>query len=66
MSFPADKHIVIVGAGYGGAILGMELLKGDANFTIINPSDCFHHNIGAVRAVIDPGLCWDGTLVNKF
>lgn len=54
VSFPADKHIVIVGAGYGGAILGMELLKGDANFTIINPSDCFHHNIGAVRAVIDP------------
>ena len=52
---PADQHIVIVGAGYGGASLGLELLKHKANFTIISPRDCFHHNIGSLRAPVQPG-----------
>ena len=54
-TLPADQHIVIVGAGYGGITLGTELLKHKANFTIISPRDCFHHNVGALRASVQPG-----------
>ena len=54
-TLPADQHIVIVGAGYGGVALGLELLKHKANFTIISPRDCFHHNVGSLRASVQPG-----------
>lgn len=54
-TLPKDKRIVIVGAGYGGALLGGVLLKMHANMTIIDVKDSFYHNIGAVRAVTEPG-----------
>ena len=54
-SIPADKHVVVVGAGYGGTGLALQLLKAKANFTLVSPGDSFHHNIGAVRAVCVPG-----------
>lgn len=54
-SIPQDKHIVIVGAGYGGIKLGMALLKQNANFTIVDMKDAFHHNVASVRAVVEPG-----------
>ena len=55
-ALPEDKHIVIVGAGYGGISVANQLMKHPgANFTIINPTDCFHHNVGALRAVVQPG-----------
>lgn len=54
-AIPQDKHIVIVGAGYGGIKLGMDLLKQDANFTIVDMKDAFHHNVASVRAVVEPG-----------
>ena len=54
-TLPADQHIVIVGAGYDGVVLGLELLNHKANFTIISPRDCFHHNVGSLRASVNPG-----------
>ena len=58
---PADQHIVIVGAGYGGIVLGLELLKHKANFAIISPRDCFHHNVGSLRASVKPGYVFNET-----
>jgi len=55
-SFPADKKIVIVGAGYGGAELGLNLVKSKANFTIIDPRDALHNNMASSRALIVPGF----------
>ncbi len=55
-ALPEDKHIVIIGAGYGGISLANQLMKHPgANFTIINPRDSFHHNVGGLRAVVQPG-----------
>ena len=54
-TLPADQHIVIVGAGYGGIVLGNLLLKHKVNFTIISARDCFHHNVGSLRASVQPG-----------
>lgn len=50
MEFPADKKIVIVGAGYGGCEVGFDLLKKGANFIIIDTRDAMHNNLGAARA----------------
>ena len=55
LSYPVDKKIVIVGAGYGGTFIGVELLKRKANFTIINTKDDFYHFIGSVRATSEAG-----------
>ncbi len=54
-SFPVNKRVVVVGAGYGGARLGQNLLKEKANFVIIDTRDALHHNMAAVRAVAIPG-----------
>ena len=55
-SIPQDKHIVIVGCGYGGMDLANQLLKRNANFTVIDNKDFFHHNVASVRAISEPGL----------
>ena len=49
------KHVVIVGGGYGGMELASELLKSGIPFTLIDPKEYFHHNVGALRAVVDEG-----------
>lgn len=51
----ARPKIVIIGAGYGGCDLGLALLRLGADLTIIDVKDYFYHNIGAVRAVVEPG-----------
>lgn len=54
-SLPSDKKIVIVGAGYAGSNLGLELMKAGANFTIVDAKDYHYHNVGGVRAVVEKG-----------
>jgi len=52
-SIPADKHIVIIGGGYGGKDLAMALIKMNVKVTVIDPKDFFHHNVASVRAFVD-------------
>ncbi len=47
--------MVVIGAGYGGLGVALKLLKQQANYTLINPRDCMHHNLAALRAAIEPG-----------
>ncbi|XP_072033668.1 ferroptosis suppressor protein 1-like [Amphiura filiformis] len=50
----ATKHVVIVGGGYAGIALANGL-KGKCQFTLIDPKECFHHNLGALRACVEKG-----------
>ncbi len=44
------KCIVIVGGGHGGAALA-RALEGATDVLLIEPRDCFVHNVAALRAV---------------
>jgi len=46
------KHIVIIGGGYGGMELAAELQNLGIPFTLIDPKEFFHHNVGALRATV--------------
>jgi NADH dehydrogenase FAD-containing subunit len=48
-----DKHIVIIGAGYGGLKLCACLMEMKAHFTVIDSKDYFHHNVASVRTFVD-------------
>ena len=50
------KHVAIIGGGYGGIALASELKKYKIPFTLIDPKDCFHHNVAACRASVFPGM----------
>ena len=50
-----NRHVVIIGGGYAGMELGVFLLKWKIPFTIIDLKEYFHHIVGGLRAVIDPG-----------
>ena len=50
-----EKHVVIIGGGYGGIALASTLQKNQIPFTLIDPKDCFHHNVAACRAGVFPG-----------
>lgn len=47
-----DVHVVIVGGGYGGITLALKL-RSICKYTLIDPKDCFFHNIGALRACVE-------------
>ena len=49
------RHVVIIGGGYGGVELASLLKKWKIPFTLIDPKEYFHHNVGALRAVVDEG-----------
>ena len=48
-----QRHVVIIGGGYGGMELASLLMKWSVPFTLIDPKEYFHHNVGALRAVVD-------------
>ena len=54
-SLSAERHAVVVGAGYGGTQVALALKKCGIPFTVINSRDCMHHNIASLRAAIEPG-----------
>ena len=54
-SFPEEKKVVVVGGGYGGMSLAVGLKRYRANYMLIDSRDAFHHNVAAVRAVVEPG-----------
>ena len=53
-SVPKDKKVVIIGGGYAGSSLALKLLNAGADVTLIDPKSYFYHNIGTVRAAVDP------------
>ena len=53
-SLSVERHVVVVGAGYGGTQLAFALKKYGIPFTIINSRDSMHHNIASLRAAIEP------------
>ena len=50
-----EKHVVIIGGGYGGIALASTLQKNQISFTLIDSKDCFHHNVASCRAGVFPG-----------
>ena len=54
-SLTKDRHVVIIGGGYGGIELATLLQKWKVPFTLIDSKEYFHHNVGALRAVVDQG-----------
>jgi NADH dehydrogenase FAD-containing subunit len=45
--------VVVVGGGYGG-IQVAKLLDAAADVVLVEPRDGFHHNVAALRALVDP------------
>ena len=54
-SLSVQKHVVVVGGGYGGSVAAMALNKARIPFTLINSRDCMHHNLAGLGAAIQPG-----------
>ena len=57
-SSSAPKHgcqVVIVGGGYGGVQLAVQL-DSYCKVVLIDPKDAFHHNVGALRAIVEPAF----------
>lgn len=48
-------HVVVIGGGYGGTACALALKKHGIPFTLIEPKEYFHHNVGALRAAVDKG-----------
>lgn len=57
-SSSAPKHacqVVIVGGGYGGIQLAVQL-DSYCKVILVDPKDAFHHNVGALRAIVEPAF----------
>ncbi|XP_033103863.1 apoptosis-inducing factor 2-like [Anneissia japonica] len=50
-----SKRVVVVGGGYGGATFA-QMVKGKCQLTVIDPKEGLHHNMGALRACVEPGF----------
>lgn len=48
-------QVVIVGGGYGGIQLAVQL-DSYCKVILIDPKDAFHHNVGALRAIVEPAF----------
>jgi NADH dehydrogenase FAD-containing subunit len=45
--------IAVIGGGYGGTRVA-KALDDDADVVLIEPKDAFHHNVAALRGLVDP------------
>ena len=45
--------VVVIGGGYGGVNVA-KALDADVDVVLVEPKDAFVHNIGALRALVDP------------
>ena len=48
-------RVVVIGGGYGGVALA-RALDADVEVVLIEPKDTFVHNIGALRALVEPAF----------
>jgi NADH dehydrogenase FAD-containing subunit len=53
MSEGTTPTVVIVGGGYGGISVA-KALDEFVNVVLVEPKDAFHHNVAALRALVDP------------
>jgi len=54
--FQDDMHVVIVGGGYGGALLAVLLKKKNfCKVTLIDPKNCMVHCIASLRSCVEKG-----------
>ncbi|XP_033971382.1 apoptosis-inducing factor 2 [Trematomus bernacchii] len=55
---PLDSsvHVVVVGGGFGGIAASRLLQDAGISFTLLDLRDSFHHNVGALRASVQPGF----------
>lgn len=51
-------HVVVIGGGYGGIKCALQLQKFGIPFTLVDPKEFFHHNVGALRSAVYPGKIW--------
>jgi len=51
----ASPTVAVIGGGYGGTIAA-RALDDIADVVLVEPRDAFVHNIGALRAVVDPAF----------
>ena len=65
-SLSVEKHVVVVGGGYGGSSTAMALKKARIPFTLINSRDCMHHNLAGLRAAIEPGTIFSLNNLQKI
>ncbi|XP_038051097.1 ferroptosis suppressor protein 1-like [Patiria miniata] len=49
-----EKHVVVVGGGYGGTVVTLKL-QGKCKITLIDPKEAFHHCLGALRSCTEDG-----------
>ena len=45
--------VVVIGGGYGGVNVA-KALDADVDVVLVEPKDAFVHNLGALRALVDP------------
>ncbi|XP_071950450.1 ferroptosis suppressor protein 1-like [Antedon mediterranea] len=50
-----SKRVVVVGGGYGGSEFAQRI-KDKCQLTVIDPKEGLHHNMGALRACVEPGF----------
>ncbi|XP_038051094.1 ferroptosis suppressor protein 1-like [Patiria miniata] len=50
-----EKHVVVVGGGYGGTVVALKL-QGKCKITLIDPKEAFHHCLGALRSCTEDGF----------
>ena len=50
---PARPTVVVVGGGYGGVNVA-KALDADVDVVLVEPKDAFVHNVGALRALVEP------------
>ena len=51
----SECNVLIVGGGYGGVHCAKALKTAEIPFTLVDPKEYFHHNIGGLRASLFPG-----------
>src|SRR4030081_3259085 len=49
------RTVVVIGGGYGGVNVA-KALDADVEVVLVEPKDAFVHNIGALRALVDPAF----------
>ena len=47
--------VVVIGGGYGGIGVA-KALDADVDVVLVEPKDAFVHNIGALRALVEPAF----------
>jgi len=47
--------VVVIGGGYGGVGVA-KALDGEVEVVLVEPKDAFVHNIGALRALVEPSF----------